>query len=247
MLGQLRVAAAAGREGVGAEVAGCKLWAFSKHTGLEGLRKWLGERSLAELQQMVADDGQEGRKGWAGADSRTDPLHVSGNRDALCSHLAAVFVRTELREDLRAALERGASDAQVEALLLGWGAEPRSGARADRMEQAAAALDSEERWGEVEGWVRLFFERIQGRTRLGLKALMAREKGKVGRFGLTEAEVLAVHLYTGPEFVPLNGICRSFPTGILDLLAGNTMCTTLFCISSALKKLSQTTELPANR
>ena len=57
----------------------------------------------------------------------------------------------------------------------------------------------------------------------------------------------------GPEFVPMNGICRSFPASIVELLRGdgttgdNKLCTTLFCISSALKKLSQTTPLPASR
>jgi hypothetical protein len=48
----------------------------------------------------------------------------------------------------------------------------------------------------------------------------------------------------------MNGICRSFPQSILQLLEGdkttadNRLCTTLFCISSALKKLSQCTPLP---
>ena len=57
----------------------------------------------------------------------------------------------------------------------------------------------------------------------------------------------------GPEFVPMNGICRSFPQSILDLLKGdgtagdNKLCTTLFCIGSGLKKLSQKTELPDTR
>jgi hypothetical protein len=51
----------------------------------------------------------------------------------------------------------------------------------------------------------------------------------------------------------MNGICRSFPQSILELLRGsgttgdNKLCTTLFCISSALKKLSQTTPLPETR
>ena len=58
----------------------------------------------------------------------------------------------------------------------------------------------------------------------------------------------------GPEFVPMNAICRSFPHNILDnLLKGdatmgdNKLCTTLFCIGSGLKKLSQKTELPDSR
>ena len=51
----------------------------------------------------------------------------------------------------------------------------------------------------------------------------------------------------------MNAICRKFPQNILDLLKGdatagdNTLCTTLFCISSGLKKLSQSTELPDSR
>jgi hypothetical protein len=51
----------------------------------------------------------------------------------------------------------------------------------------------------------------------------------------------------------MNGICRSFPSSILKLLEGdgaagdNRLCTTLFCISSALKKLSQITPVPESR
>jgi hypothetical protein len=51
----------------------------------------------------------------------------------------------------------------------------------------------------------------------------------------------------------MNAICRSFPKNILSLLKGDTttgdnkLCTTLFCIASGLKKLSQTTPLPESR
>jgi hypothetical protein len=82
---------------------------------------------------------------------------------------------------------------------------------------------------------------------------MRREKEKIKQYKLTEGEVLALYLYTGPEFVPMNGICRKFPQTIMKLLQGggttgdNKLCTTLFCISSALKKLSQKTPLPENR
>jgi hypothetical protein len=64
--------------------------------------------------------------------------------------------------------------------------------------------------------------------------------------------VLALYLYTGPEFVPMNGICRSYPQSIMKLLEGggttgdNKLCTTLFCVSSALKKVAGGTELPSN-
>jgi hypothetical protein len=82
---------------------------------------------------------------------------------------------------------------------------------------------------------------------------MEREKGKIKKCGLTLSEVLSGHLYTGADFMLLNGICRSFPPNILELLKGdattaeNKMCTTLFCISSCLKKLSQSTDLPDSR
>ena len=53
--------------------------------------------------------------------------------------------------------------------------------------------------------------------------------------------------------MPLNGICRNNPPEIIKLLKGdgtaqdNKLCTTLFCISSCLKKLSRHTELPESR
>ena len=57
-------------------------------------------------------------------------------------------------------------------------------------------------------------------------------------------------MHAGPEFVPMNGICRNFPASIAELLKGagttgdNRLCTTLFCVSSGIKKLAQTTRLP---
>ncbi len=56
----------------------------------------------------------------------------------------------------------------------------------------------------------------------------------------------------GPEFVAMNGICRSYPPAVVRLLegdgmtAGNKLCTTLFCISSGIKKISQRTPEPKN-
>ncbi len=176
------------------------------------------------------------------------------SQEQLCEALVGSFVRSELRADFRSALE-SASDAQIRALMTGWSLQL-NGKREDWINQAAAVLDSDEwekRWGEVEGWVRLHSGRIQGRMRLGLKALIEREKDKIKQFNLSDSEVLAGHIYTGANFVPLNAICRNFPQSILNLLAGdgvmpdNKMCTTLFCISSCLKKLSQFTELPENR
>jgi hypothetical protein len=236
-----KVSTALSSEGVTTEVVGCKTWTFSRFTGVDGLRKWLEDQSMETLTKEV-----EGTM-W----SHVTPWKT---HKQLCEALVGSFVRTELRADLLSALE-SASDAQMEALRTGWSL-PQNGIREDLINQVAAVLFSEEwekRWGEVEGWVRLHRGRIQGRTRLGLKALMEREEEKIEKYGLTISEVLAGHIYTGANFVPLNAICRSFPQSILDLLKGdgtvadNRMCTTLFCISSCLKKLSQFTELPENR
>jgi hypothetical protein len=234
-----------------------RTWAFSRFTSVQELRKWLEERSLADLRKVLAADGKgkEGGRGkeWAYVD-RDDVRWANEDPGAylsLCEAMVSSFVCTELQADLRAALESRASEAQLDALLTAWGLTPKS-EKAARIEQAAAALD-EKRWSSVEGWVRLHTGRIQGRMRLGLRALMAREAKNIDEFKLTASEVLGTNIYTGANFVLLNGICRSFPPSILELLKGdattgdNRMCTTLFCISSCLKKLSQHTELPESR
>ncbi len=234
-----------------------RTWAFSRFTSVQELRKWLEERSLTDLRKVLTADGK-GKKGvrgkeWAHVDG-DDARWASEDSAAyvsLCEAMVSSFVRTELQLDLRSALESSASKAQLDELLTAWGLTPKS-EKAARIEQAVAALD-EERWSRVEGWVRLHKGRIQGRMRLGLRALMAREAKNINEFKLTASEVLGAHIYTGANFVPLNGICRSFPHSILELLQGdatmgpNKMCTTLFCISSCLKKLSQHTELPESR
>ena len=82
---------------------------------------------------------------------------------------------------------------------------------------------------------------------------MEREKEIILKNKL-KLEILAMHLYTGPEFIPMNSICRNHPQNIMDLLKGdgprlesNRLCTTLFCVSSGLKKLGRSTEVPENR
>jgi hypothetical protein len=49
---------------------------------------------------------------------------------------------------------------------------------------------------------------------------MKREAEKIEQYGLTVSKILASHIYTGANFVPLNGICRSHPPEILALLKG---------------------------
>jgi hypothetical protein len=227
------------------------------------LRKRLGELSNADLRMAAREE-------WGIAavhENRDGKKRMS--RAGVMSAVADAFVRRELRADLAAALRCGfaaadrdsdasaasALDMAIGELFRHWapGTALDAAVRAKRIEQAVAALDSEHQWGEVEGWVRLQRVRIQGRTRLGLEGLMQREVEKIRQYKLTQGEVLAVYLYTGPEFVPMNGICSSFPQTIMTLLEGggttgdNKLCTTLFCISSALKKLSQNTELPETR
>jgi hypothetical protein len=232
--------AAGSFEGVTAEVAE-RTMTFSRFTSVQELRKWLAEKSLTDLLNVLADDDK--KKEWAHVDpidkwDKTDPAAY----ESLCKAMVSSFIRKELQADLRAALTSSrASNAQKNGLLSVWKLE------------SVEKLDSEEKWSEVEGWVRLYQGRIQGRTPLGLGALMEREKDVIKQYKLKASEVLGAHIYTGANFVPLNGICRSYPPEILDLLKGegttpnNKMCTTLFCISSCLKKLSQSMELPENR
>ena len=214
-----------------------KAWVFSSVTDIGELRKHMGDMSLSELKE------------WAR--SRWGVTHTDTTRELLCAEVVASFVRTELQNDFRAALER-APDSELAAVLRAWSSPP-GASRQERIDLACQALDSEKRWKEVEGWVGLFHGRIQGRTRLGLKGLMLREKVKIKQYGLVAGEVLALYLYTGPEFVPMNGICRNFPQNILTLLLGegttprNTLCTTLFCITSGIKKLGRHTDLPEDR
>ena len=133
---------------------------------------------------------------------------------------------------------------------------PSHTATAALIEAAATKLteiEMEERWDRLAQWVALFRRRIQGRKRLGLKKLKDQQKEKIKQFGLQDGEVLALHLYTGPCFVPFNSIYRKFPPHMVKLLEGskgfsaNTMSTTLFCISSALVTLGRHTELPEDR
>jgi hypothetical protein len=176
-----------GREVVAADVMGCT-WTFSRFTDIKELRKWLEERSWDELKEEINMKSEE----W-GVIPAADQTTLS----ALCEAMLTSFVNKELRADFRAALESNASDEQVKALLGGWNLEPTIADRADWIVQAVEALDSEKRWRDVEGWVRLYQGRIQGRTRLGLKGLMIREAAKIKQYGLRNSEVLGLYLYTG--------------------------------------------------
>ncbi len=215
--------------------------AFSDRPDIDELKKHMAELSLFELKTWA-------RTIWGIPDSASNPT-----RELIGARIIDSFVQTELQGDFRSALAN-AEDSELNAVLQDWSPTSNSGAsRQERIDMLCQSLITEARWKEVESWVRLFIARIQGRTRLGLKGLMQREKKKIKKFELVAAEVLALYIYTGPEFVPINAICRNFPQNVLDLLRGdattprNTLCTTLFCITSGIKKLGRYTDLPEDR
>jgi hypothetical protein len=196
------------------------------------LRKHLEELSQGEFEAAA--------RYWGVSASDCMP------RTAVVKAAVDEFVRRELRVDFAAALRDGFGslnaallDAALDTLLRDWNLTP-AASREQRMAAAAGGLDSVARWEAVASWVGLFQVRMQGRKRAGICKLEKRGQ----RYGLQRGESLALYLYTGPEYFPMNGILRGFPANIKKLLAGNTMCTTLFCISSALKKVGQASELP---
>ena len=171
-------------------------------------------------------------------------------------------LKQELKRDFIEALQSISDPADLNKVLRNiyklWGIDylqPQTGTAA-LIEAAATNLteiEMEERWDRLAQWVALFRRRIQGRKRLGLRKLKEQQKERIERFDLQDGEVLALHLYTGPCFVPFNSIYRKFPPHMVKLLEGskgfsaNTMSTTLFCISSALVTLGRHTELPEDR
>jgi len=194
-----------GDDGVRVVGAWGRTTAYCAVASVAGLRKQLSELSNAQLRPLARDTW-----GVAVADDAPRADVVAG--------AAVAFVRRELQGDLAAALRCGFASADgadgagrletaLDALLLRWTASPGpadappmpapGAGREERIAAAVGRLDSEKRWGEVEGWVGLYRVRMQGRTREGLEQLMAREAVRIARCGLGREEVLALRLYTG--------------------------------------------------
>jgi hypothetical protein len=231
------VAAATGKSVNAACVKCCKTWTYCEYEGIEVLQKRLHELSLSDLRDRA-------RSEWKIAEDLGAATHA-----VICSKITEKFVFSELRADFAASLDN-ADEPQLDAILQEWNTDSvgSAGERLPKRSLAIRALVSVKQWRRVERWVGLFRGRIQGRTRLGRRKLVQREKDKVRLYKLTDGEVLALHIYTGPGFVPINALCRNFcRQNSLAILQGNTLSTTLFCISSGIKKLGQHTLLPASR
>jgi hypothetical protein len=182
---------------IGAHIAARKTVVFGSYAGVDALRNELGTLSLDELKARAYDLSVDAAP-QAGSAAETE-------RAQLCEIIAASFVRTDLRADLETALSNardcdlGGLVSKVEELVRAWGPAPAEASPSpeDWMKLAAERLDSEERWSEVEGWVRLYCGRFQGRTRVGLKALMERKAEDIRLYNLRDGEVLALYIYTG--------------------------------------------------
>ena len=241
--------------GPGTDVGVEELWVSERST------RYCGVPSVADLRKRLGELSTEDLRREAEVQWGVSAAPEAPRADVMWAAVDA-FVQKELKADLDKALRAGFAtldavladfgvasaaglDVSLRKLLEHWG---RPGADAAQREElilaAVDALDSAERWEEVSVWVGLFTVRLQGRTRVGIEVLMKRERMLIAYYQLTKSEVLSINIYTGPEFVLLNGILRNFPSKIVDLLQGNTLCTTIFCISSGLKKIGLRTELP---
>jgi hypothetical protein len=100
-------------------------------------------------------------------------------------------------------------------------------------------------WPNGKGW-----KGESGREPLDLIVFTVKSEVKLA--GLTDPEVIAARLYTGPMFMLYNAGLRGFPDKDVKSLKGkdgkeNRYETTIFAIASAITKLSKVTAVPTNR
>ena len=207
--------------------------------GPTDLRKQLDKMSNSELKETAA-------KVWG-------VTHT--NREATRDAVVRAFLCKELKGTFAAALQAHAEEGALLMLLSAWGVEAQASSRSREglIAAAADALNTERRFQDVACWLALFVCRMQSRKRIGLASLLEREKISIEKCDMQPAEVLAVYIYTGPLFMLMNTVCRSYPPNLLQLLHGvhgdedrNTLSTLLFCVTSGLKKIGRQTELPAS-
>ena len=84
-----------------------------------------------------------------------------------------------------------------------------------------------------------------------LEALIDHFHGKLRAQRLSEAEMIAVRLYTGPGYVKMNGSLRSasgkMPKGMTAHLKGNTYTNSIYLCGSGMKKISRAGRIPRGR
>jgi hypothetical protein len=175
---------------ISAYVAARKTVVFGRHASIDMLRKELGSMSLAELREEACKLKKD----------------FAGERAELCDMIIASFVRTDLRGDLKTALENAwecnaeSLEAKMKALLQVWGKGNTFSQSNDRMKMVVDLLNlenAEDIWSKMKDWVRLYCGRIQGRKRIGLKNLMKHKAEEILRHHLQDGEVLALYIYTG--------------------------------------------------
>ena len=216
----------------------CKIYEYCHYHDVSALKKHLDEFSLSELKQHAL-------KKWNIPSTLLDKHSL----EELYPVVIDAFLRQDLRKGFEVAL-RGAKEVVLDCILKMWGIQSTGYSKSEKIAAATSGLVTVERWEEVADWVGLYYEKIQGRTRAGLKKLLEEKHTMIENCKLLPGEVLASYLYTGPGFAAYNSIYRKHPEKMVELLKGdaassdNTMSTTLFCISSALLKLSRHTKLP---
>jgi hypothetical protein len=96
-------------------------------------------------------------------------------------------------------------------------------------------------WSEVETGKQLCMQLLFGALKdiKGWDTESTQASLDYGRylFGIADLcpeEVIALRLYTGPQFVQYNAVLRNFPKAMLDLMSNNGYTTTIHCINSGL-------------
>jgi hypothetical protein len=223
---------------------------YCLHPSVQSLRKRIAELSEHELREEAEDK-------WMIFNTSFET-----NLESLRNLVIKSYVQTELQNVFKAALETAFEKdeykmkIQTKELLATWpssnDANYDSMEKSKLIENAVGKLDSEETWMKIEKWVQLYCVRIQGRARMPIGQIENQKQDQKRKYNLGSSEMLAAYLYTGPCFMPYNGVYRQYPPSIVQLLKGdvatgtpdNTLSTTLYCISSSLIKISRKTELP---
>ena len=227
------------------QILACKTFEYCQDPSIAAYQKRLDNLTLAELKDCsmyvsTACSTQE--------ETALSVADGFDSREKICDLLMKAFVKNNLQEYFKAALRAGNVEA-VDEVLEAWNIDSCGPSLNEKILAAAEGLNLE-RWAQVSDWVLQYYEPIQGRTKSGIKKVLEKNDKMIQECKLQVGEVLAAYLYTGPGFAAYNSVYRKHPPQLVKVLQGdaawsdNTMSTTLFCISSALLKLSRHTPIP---